>query len=139
MGFSRAVAFRRTRESHDPRTAFAFEGVEDSFIGGHGLHMGGAAGYEVDAADFAAGTPAHALIVATADDFGGYANTDSRVAPRADMIFYETPAGGAVFSFSSITWSGSLSWNSYDNSVSTLTRNVIRRFLDPEPFTWPSH
>lgn len=137
MGFSRAVAFRRTDASYDPRAAFAFDGVEEKVIGGHGLHMGGAAGYEVDGADYASGTPAHALVVATADDFGAYVQTDSRIAPRADMVFFETPAGGAVFSFSSITWTGSLSGNSYNNCVSAITRNVLRRFLDPAPFSWP--
>lgn len=28
---------------------------------------------------------------------------------RADMVFFETPGGGAVFSASSISWVGSLS------------------------------
>ena len=53
---------------------------------------------------------------------------------RADITFYETPAGGAVFSTGSIAWCGSLSWNGYDNNVSRLTGNVLRRFLDPAPF-----
>ena len=42
-------------------------------------------------------------------------------------------AGGAVFSTGSIAWCGSLSWNGYDNNVSRITGNVLRRFLDPEP------
>ena len=49
---------------------------------------------------------------------------------RYDMVFYETPHGGAVFSTSSIAWAGALSHNSYTNNVSRLTENVIRRFLD---------
>jgi N,N-dimethylformamidase len=53
---------------------------------------------------------------------------------RADMVFYETPAGGAVFSSSAISWSGSLSHNGYDNNVSRITGNVLRRFLDEKPF-----
>ncbi len=53
---------------------------------------------------------------------------------RADMVFYETPGGGAVFSSSSISWSGSLSHNGYDNNVSRITGNVLRRFLDEKPF-----
>ena len=53
---------------------------------------------------------------------------------RADMVFYETPAGGAVFSASSIAWPGSLSHNGYDNNVSRITENVLRRFLDETPF-----
>ena len=52
---------------------------------------------------------------------------------RCDMVFFETPNGGAVFSTSSIAWAGSLSHNNYDNNVSRITENVIKRFLDPAP------
>jgi N,N-dimethylformamidase len=50
------------------------------------------------------------------------------------MVFYETPRGGAVFSTSSIAWAGALAHNDYDNNVSRITENIVRRFLDPEPF-----
>ena len=53
---------------------------------------------------------------------------------KGDMVFYETPNGGAVFSGSSISYCGSLSHNHYDNNVSRLTENVLRRFLDEQPF-----
>ena len=53
---------------------------------------------------------------------------------RADLVFYETPAGGAVFSTGSIAWCGTLSHNDYDNNVSRITGNVLRRFLDATPF-----
>ena len=53
---------------------------------------------------------------------------------RCDMVFYETPRGGAVFSTSSIAWAGALAHNDYDNNVSRITENVMRRFLDPKPF-----
>lgn len=52
---------------------------------------------------------------------------------RCDMVFYETPRGGAVFSTSSIAWAGALAHNDYDNNVSRITENVVRRFLDPKP------
>ncbi len=51
---------------------------------------------------------------------------NSRV--RADMVYFETQNGGAVFSVSSINWFGSLSHNSYDNNVSRITENVLRAF-----------
>ena len=51
---------------------------------------------------------------------------------RCDMVFYETPRG-AVFSTSSIAWAGALAHNDYDNNVSRVTENVVRRFLDPKP------
>ncbi len=50
------------------------------------------------------------------------------------MVFYEIPGGGAVFSASSIAWAGSLSQNDYENNVSRITDNVLRRFVDPTPF-----
>jgi N,N-dimethylformamidase len=50
------------------------------------------------------------------------------------MIFYETLNGGAVFSTSSIAWAGALAYHGYDNNVSRITENVIRRFVDPTPF-----
>jgi N,N-dimethylformamidase len=50
------------------------------------------------------------------------------------MVFYETPNGGAVWSSSSIAWAGSLSHNRYNNNVSRITNNVLKRFVDPKPF-----
>jgi N,N-dimethylformamidase len=55
----------------------------------------------------------------------------------ADLLFFETPSGGAVFSTGSIAYSGSLSHNDYDNNVSKLTENVVNRFKAPEPFAFP--
>jgi N,N-dimethylformamidase len=52
---------------------------------------------------------------------------------RSDMVFYEAPNGGAVFSVSSIAWAGALAHAGYINNVSRITENVIRRFLDPIP------
>jgi N,N-dimethylformamidase len=53
---------------------------------------------------------------------------------RGDMVFFETAAGGAVFSVGSISWAGSLSHARYINNVSRITGNVLRRFRDPRPF-----
>ena len=47
---------------------------------------------------------------------------------RADMTYTDYPNGGAVFSAGSICWRGALSWNGYDNTVSRVTENVLRRF-----------
>ena len=55
------------------------------------------------------------------------------LAIRADMVFFETPNGGAVFSTGSIAWAGSLGHNGYDNNVARITGNVLRRFIDPTP------
>ena len=55
---------------------------------------------------------------------------------RADMVYYPTPNGGAVFSTSSISYCGSLSHNNYDNNISRLTENVLRKFESDEKLPW---
>ena len=149
QGFDSSTYYERTSESFDDRAAFIFGGVgDDERIGAFGYLGGGAAGWEVDRADYALGTPRHALVVATATDFSSnyhwmteemthtHAAITGETCPfvRADMVFYETLNGGAVFSTSSIAWAGSLAHDNYDNNVSRITENVIRRFLDRTPF-----
>ena len=56
---------------------------------------------------------------------------------RADMTFFETPGGGAVFSVGSIAWGASLPHNGYDNNVARISENVVRRFLEDAPFPMP--
>jgi N,N-dimethylformamidase len=51
---------------------------------------------------------------------------------KADMVYFERPNGGAVFSVSSIAWCGSLSYNKYNNNVSEITDNVLRRFTSDD-------
>ncbi|MFC5745774.1 N,N-dimethylformamidase beta subunit family domain-containing protein [Actinomadura rugatobispora] len=131
--------------SEDPRASWIFEGVPaDEPIGDfpNRVLSHGAAGYEVDRADPSLGTPPHALVLATATDFPEdhwTPATEELTAPdlRADMVFYETPSGGAVFSTGSIAWCGALSYDAYANDVSTITKNVLTRFLAPRPFDPP--
>ena len=152
QGFDHSLPFRREPGSFDPRAAFVFEGIgEDEVIGDFGLVMEGAGGFEIDRADFELGTPEHTLVLAAATGFsGGYTRTvDEILMPppansppdpmiRADMTYYEGPNGGGVFSVSSIAWCGSLWHNNYDNNVSRITDNVLRRFASPEPLPMPS-
>ena len=56
---------------------------------------------------------------------------------KADMTFFETPGGGAVFSVGSIAWAASLPHANYKNNVALLSENVLRRFLDQTPFVIP--
>ncbi len=149
QGFERAIGYRRSEESYTSRAAWIFEKVEDKEIGTSGLG-GGAAGQEVDRYSQTLGSPTHAVILASATDFGPDMTrtkeelTASIIVPspdpvvRADMVFFETPAGGAVFSVGSISWFGALARNGYDNDVAHITANVVRRFADPEPFVLPS-
>lgn len=48
---------------------------------------------------------------------------------RSDMTYLEYPNGGAVFAAGAISWDSCLSANSYQNSVSQVTENVLRAFL----------
>lgn len=142
QGFDISSYFRRNPDSYAPRAAFIFEGVEDEIIGDFGLIGGGAAGIELDRADHALGTPPHALILATSENHTSiymlstcemYINIpglDATQCPQvhADLVFYETPAGGGVFSTGSIAWAGSLSHRGYDNNIARITGNVLRRF-----------
>ena len=145
QGFERAIGYQRTKESYTSRAAWIFENVEDKEIGTSGLG-GGAAGQEVDRYSQTLGSPAHAVILASATNFGPDMTRTkeelkaSLIVPspdpvvRADMVFFETPAGGAVFSVGSISWFGALARNGYDNDVAHITTNVVRRFVDPELF-----
>ena len=148
QGFDISSYFRRLPDSDNERAKFIFDGVSDGIIGDFGLIGGGAAGLELDRADRLLGTPPNCLVLASSENhsdiylvvceeilinFPGISGQENELV-RADMVFYETPAGGAVFSTSSIAWAGSLSHNNYENNVSKITENVLRRFLDPEPF-----
>ena len=74
-------------------------------------------------------------MIRTKEEFeGSVAAPDPDPYVRADMVFYETPNGGAVFSVGSISWFGALARNNFDNDVAKITGNVIDRFLDETPF-----
>ncbi len=147
-GFDKSSYYRRLPDSRDPRAAFIFKGVNDEILGDFGYHGEGAAGNELDRADAALGTPPHALILARSENHTDlYIVVNEEVLvnhpgmtgsehPKvhADMVFYETPNGGAVFSVGSICYPASLPWNGYDNNIAKLTTNVLRRFADPKPF-----
>ncbi|MDA2925617.1 LamG domain-containing protein [Acidobacteria bacterium AH-259-G07] len=144
--------FRRQPGSFDPRAAFVFEGIgPDELIGDFAnlVMEYGAAGQEIDRFDHLLGTPAHALLLATASGFsdesqhvveemlhsdplqGGTTNPWV----RGDMVYFEYPNGGAVLSVGSINWCGSLSYNGYNNNVSQITDNVLKQFASDDPLS----
>jgi N,N-dimethylformamidase len=53
--------YRRMPGAADPRTAWTFEGIDDEILGDFGLSGGGAAGFELDRADFRARHPARCI------------------------------------------------------------------------------
>ena len=145
QGFKKATHYQRSEASWNSRAAWIFEGVQEDLIGTSGLG-GGAAGQEIDRYDTALGSPQHAVVLASATAFGPdmirtkeeFEAAVNAPCPdplvRADIIFYETPGGGAVFSVGSISWFGALAVNGYDNDIARITSNVIQRFLDKTLF-----
>ena len=57
---------------------------------------------------------------------------------RADLTFFETSGGGAVLATGSIAWAGAMACRGYGNEVARSAGNVLRRFVDPAPFTLPA-
>ncbi|KAL2105139.1 hypothetical protein VUR80DRAFT_8929 [Thermomyces stellatus] len=131
------------KHARNPTYAWIFDGIDpDRPIGAEG-YGGGASGDEIDRLDFELGTPANAVVLATSerhDDSFGLFNEEQmfpmvdtlgsvcdRV--RSDLVYYETSAGGGVFSVGSINWYCSLGWNGYENSVARMTGNVLRGFV----------
>lgn len=146
QGLGPGRPYHRTPESFDPSVKWVFEGLgDDEPIGDHpGLICGhGAAGFEIDRADHALGTPARAVVLASATGFSdSYQHCSEEIgvsdsgqsgsvnaAVRADMVLVDYPNAGAVFSVGSIAWCGALPYNGGDNTASRVTRNVLARFL----------
>ena len=140
--------YRKHAEAADSRVAWMFDGVDEEIFGNHGLSAHGAAGFELDRTDKRLGTPEHAVVVASSENHPADApwilvpeemlthivtwpREPAKDLIRADMTFFECPSGGAVFSTGSITFCGSLVTNNFDNDVSRLLDNVLKRFLDP--------
>ena len=99
--------------------AFAGTGLEDGDLFGQAsLHMrcpGGASGHETD--KVSPSSPPNVVLLAkgTNIDDGG-----------AELAYYETSSGGAVFSAGSIAWPSAIL---VDDCVSRITANVLKRFL----------
>jgi hypothetical protein len=100
--------------------AFAGTGLKHGeLFGTQSQHMrcpGGASGHETD--KISASSPANAVLLAkgTNPNEGG-----------AEMVVYDTPSGGMVFSAGSISYPASLL---VDAALSRLTSNVLQRFLE---------
>ena len=52
---------------------------------------------------------------------------------RGEIVYFELPSGGAVFSVGSITFCGSLWCNGFEGPISRLLENVVRRFGELPP------
>lgn len=145
-GMDRSFPYQRLEGSRDPAVSWIFDGIDQDTIGDFGLAHGGAVGLEIDRCDSRLGSPPNTKILASsgpltenwqlvAEDvmfmypgMGG----DQHPLVRCDMTYYETNAGGAVFSPSSIAWGSALPVNGFDNDVSRIMRNVVQRLAKVE-------
>jgi N,N-dimethylformamidase len=143
QGVFDGVAYRRLPTSYEERFSWIFEGIAEDVLGNYGLSGGGAAGFELDRADFELGTPPGAVILARSERLPSsfilppeeiltHLETTTGETPeelmRGEMVYFDVPGGGAVFSVGSITFCGSLWNNGYDGPISRLLENVLRRF-----------
>jgi len=142
QGLFEGTHYRRLPASRDPAYAWLFEGIDEDIIGDYGLSGGGAAGFEMDRADITLGTPPGAAILARSEDppasfvtvpeeLLSHLRTVSGEPPealkRAEIVYFDTPGGGAVFSVGSITFCGSLWRDGFEGPVSRLLENAVRR------------
>ena len=148
VGFSCQAAFegthyRRLPASREARFAWMFDRIEEDILGDYGQSGGGAAGFELDRADPMLGTPDNAMILARSENplpsfltvpeelLANTTTINGEPVPdlaRGEIVFFDTPSGGAVFSVGSITFCGSLWRNGFEGPISRLLENVVRRF-----------
>jgi len=136
--------YYRTLASYDDSVAWIFDGITEKILGNFGLSGGGAAGFELDRADYRLGTPLNAIILASSknhdesfvlvpEDILTHHDTwphePKEDLIRADIVYFDTSNGGAVFSVGSITFCGSLPHNNCENNISTIIDNVLKKFL----------
>ncbi|MGR3570717.1 N,N-dimethylformamidase beta subunit family domain-containing protein [Brevirhabdus sp.] len=132
------------RRCHDAAFDWVFDGIRGEILGDFGYSGGGAAGFELDHIDTRLGEPGRITPLArsVADDKDFMLVPEEQLthltnlsggpeagAKHADMVLIDCPGGGRVFATGSITFCGSLPWNGYDNDISRLLENVLRRFL----------
>ena len=146
-GMDESVPYRRMPDSWHKGVAWIFEGVEGDLIGNFGLAGGGAAGVEIDRYDLTLGTPPHARILASSEQFSdNYPLVQEEImynhpgmggtqhpGVRCDMVYFTTPNNGAVFAPSSIAWGQALPCKGFDNNVSVIMKNVLDAFITPGP------
>jgi len=146
--FTHSSPYRWLEGARYPAVAWLVEGVDlEAPLGDFGRRGNGAAGIEIDRVEPSLGSPPDLIWLATADQLG-YGGTptpeevrtlhrglmgDQNRQVRADLAYFPTENGGGVFSTGSIAWVCALSHNGYDNNVSQVTGNVLRRFLDETP------
>ena len=147
VGFSAQGQFTGSyykRSNYSKENEWIFKGINEDKLGNFGFSGGGAAGFELDRVDFKLGTPENCTVLATSEGHGD----DYVLVPeehlthlttlpgeplkkllRADMVYFQLPNGGKVFSTGSITFCGSLPFNKFENNISKVLENVINNFI----------
>jgi len=136
------------RVCHDPRYDWVFERIDDDLFGNFGFSGNGAAGFELDHMDYRLGTPDNTVLLARSvtrengfmlvpeeqlTHLTNLSGGPEKEVLHADIVHFEADGGGSVFATGSITFCGSLPWNHYDNNISRLLENVIRKKLSDTP------
>ncbi|KAI9004313.1 N,N-dimethylformamidase large subunit [Hyaloraphidium curvatum] len=144
QGMFEGTYYRLTPAARAPEHSWIFDGVDGDTIGDYGLSGGGAAGFELDRADPALGTPAGTTILAASEDpprsfvtvpeewlthMMTISGEPHEALKRGEIVHFATAGGGEVFSVGSITFCGSL-WDGkgFGGGVSRMLENVVRRF-----------
>jgi N,N-dimethylformamidase len=135
------------RKCFESKFDWIFEGIKDNKIGDFGFSGNGAAGFELDHIDShltsiknitllaqskASKDPKENFILVPESQLTHLSNIKHLPVEeilQADMIYFTVPGGGSVFSTGSITFCGSLPWNNFDNDVSRLLENVIKKSI----------
>jgi len=135
------------RKCFDSKFDWVFEGIKESKIGDFGYSGNGAAGFELDHIDShltsikditllaqskASKNPEENFILVPESKLTHLSNIkhlpDDEIL-HADMVYFKVPGGGSVFSTGSITFCGSLPWNNFNNNVSKLLENIIKKSI----------
>ena len=135
------------RKCFDPKYDWIFKGIKDNKLGDFGFSGNGAAGFELDHIDShltsikditllaqskASKDPEENFILVPESQLTHLSNIKHLPEDeilQADMVYFEVPGGGSVFSTGSITFCGSLPWNNFNNNVSKLLENIIKKSI----------
>jgi len=135
------------RKCFDSKFDWIFEGIKEDQIGDFGFSGNGAAGFELDHIDShltsikditllaqskVSKNPEENFILVPESQLTHLSNIKhlpEEEILQADMVYFEIPGGGSVFSTGSITFCGSLPWNKFDNNVSKLLENIINKSI----------
>jgi len=144
-GYGKSQFYRRMPDSYHRTVSWITKGIDGEILGDFGLAYDGAAGLALDRCDLTLGTPPHIKVIASSGGhtdnyivnpevihyhFEGLAGSyDHRV--RADITYFTSPNGGAVFSAGSIAFGQALPVKNFDNSVSRVLANVVDAFMKP--------